>query len=361
MLLNCKPNCEAFATLSRLTRPAWPFTHAHMATSPPFLLAECLRGHLVESRHTGSFVVTDADGRVVLAGGDPALPVFPRSAIKALQALPLLTAGAADRFGLTDAELALACASHTGLPAHGRTAADMLHRAGRDETCLECGAHWPTSASAARALAASGQTPTALHNNCSGKHAGFVCLAVAAGDDPSGYVRPDHPTMTRVTRAVEEVTGAALTAANRAIDGCSIPTYRVPLDSIATGFARFGTGSRLPAGFDAAAMRLRQAVAANPDMIAGPGRFDTEVTAALGEAAFVKTGAEGVHAGAMPALGLGFAIKVEDGHNRAADAFAAALLRRFLPGHAVLDGWADRALVNWNGVAVGAVRAAALP
>ncbi len=323
------------------------------------IIADILRGGHVESRHTGSFAVTDAQGRVVLSGGDPARAVFPRSAIKALQALPLLAEGAADRFGLTGPELALACASHTGLPAHTDTAHIMLRRAGREAACLECGTHWPSSASAARALAAAGETPSALHNNCSGKHAGFVCVAVAAGLDPTGYIRPDHPAMMRITQAVAAATGAALTEAHRGTDGCSIPTYEIPLSAIATGFARFGTGDHLPTGFAEAASRLRRAAAENPIMLAGPGRIDTEVTEAMGQAVFLKTGAEGVHAGAIPSLGLGFAIKADDGGNRASDAFAASLIRHFLPGHAVLDKWAAAPLTNWNGMAVGEVRAAA--
>jgi L-asparaginase II len=344
----------------RLTWGAGAATHGGMSSQAPVLLAEILRGGVVESRHFGCFVVSDDEGRVVASGGDPDMAVFPRSAIKALQALPLVAEGAADRFGLSDAELALACASHTGLPEHADAAASMLARAGRDFACLECGTHWPSSASATRALAALGKAPSALHNNCSGKHAGFVCLALAAGDDPAGYVAPDHPTMARVTRAVAAMTGASLTAANRAVDGCSIPTFAVPLRSVATGFARFGTGRHVPAGFAAAAARLRRAAAANPAMLAGPGRFDTAVTAALGEAAFVKTGAEGVHAGALPGLGLGFAVKVVDGSNRAADACAAALLGRFLGGNAVLEEWAQRPLVNWNGVPVGMIAAKSL-
>jgi L-asparaginase II len=321
------------------------------------VIAEILRGGHVESRHTGHVAVADAQGRLVLSGGDPSAAVFARSAVKALQALPLLMDGAADRFAITDAELALACASHTGLPDHTATALGLLRRAGRDETCLECGTHWPSSASAARALAAAGQSPSALHNNCSGKHAGFVCMAIAGGRDPAGYIRPDHPTMARITDAVAAATGAALTASNRGTDGCSIPTYALPLTAIATGFARFGTGDNLPAGFAQAAARLRRAAARNPAMLAGPGRIDTDITEALGETVFLKTGAEGVHAGAIPSLGLGFAIKADDGGNRASDAFAAALIRHFLPGHAVLDRWAASKLINWNGIAVGEIRA----
>ncbi len=319
------------------------------------LLAEVHRGNHVESRHTGSLIVCDADGRLVLSRGDPDRSAFPRSAIKALQALPLLVSAAADRWGLTDIELALACASHTGTPAHAEIALAMFAKAGRDVSGLECGTHWPSSTSAARALAAAGRHPNALHNNCSGKHAGFICTAIAAGTDPTGYVGPDHPTMRGVIGAVAAATGAPATQEARATDGCSIPCFLTPLRAIATGFARFGTGQNLPEGFAAAAARLREAVAANPDMIAGEGRFDTEITTALGTAAFVKTGAEGIHAGALPALGLGFALKIDDGATRAADAATAALLTRYLGPHDALIRWSATTLRNWNGIEVGRV------
>jgi L-asparaginase II len=321
------------------------------------ILAEVWRGAHVESVHTGTVIVCDTDGKIVFARGDPARAAFPRSAIKALQALPLIVSGAADRWGLRTQQLALACASHTGLPMHTRTAASMLEKAGRDVTCLECGTHWPSSSSAARALAAAGQTPTALHNNCSGKHAGFVCTAVATGHDPSGYIQPDHPTMRDVIAAVGAATSTKLRPEDRGIDGCSIPTFLTSLRALATGFARFGTGVGLPEGFAAAAARLRDAVAAHPDMVAGEGRFDTEVMAELGTAAFVKGGAEGVVAGALPALGLGFALKIDDGTARAADACAAGVMAQYLGAHPVLAKWSDQEMRNWNGLAVGRIRA----
>jgi L-asparaginase II len=322
-----------------------------------FLIAEVLRGGVVESRHAGAFVVADTGGKIVLSGGDPDWAIYPRSAIKGLQALPLLLSGAADRFGLSDAELALACASHCGAPEHAATAASILSRAGRDAGCLECGAHWPTSCSAMRALAMAGEAPSALHNNCSGKHAGFVCTAVAEGRDPSGYVASDHPTMRAVRQAVAAVTGADLSRESPGVDGCSIPTYRIALRALATGFARFGAGTLLPAGFAAAASRLRAAVAAHPAMIAGAGRFDTVVAETLGESAFVKVGAEGVYCGALPMLGLGFALKCEDGAVRAAEVATAALLRHLLGPSAVLDRLASPVLSNWNGIEVGSIRA----
>lgn len=320
------------------------------------VIVEVCRGALVESRHTGAWVVVDADGRVAASGGHIERAVFPRSSIKALQALPLLLAGAADRAGFTDAELALACASHDGWPVHADTARAMLEKLGLAADALECGTHWPTSRTAASQLAASGAQPSALHNNCSGKHAGFLALARALQADPPGYVLPDHPAMQRVTAVLEHATGLALGPANRAVDGCAIPAYTMPLTALATAFARFGTGLHWPADFAAAAARLRRAVAAHPVMVAGEGRFDTEIAAALGEAAFVKIGAEGVQCGALPGLGLGFAIKCDDGALRASEAAAASLLRRWLGPDPLLERLAAPVLRNWNGTPVGAVR-----
>src|SRR5215210_7030701 len=156
------------------------------------ILVEVTRGVEVESRHHGAVSVVDAEGTAVLTIGDVECRVYPRSAVKALQALPLVEGGFADKYGLTDAEIALACASHSGEPEHVATAAAMLAKAGQDAGCLECGAHWPMGDAAARALAAAGGTPSALHNNCSGKHAGFVCLACGLDASPRGYIGPEH-------------------------------------------------------------------------------------------------------------------------------------------------------------------------
>ena len=178
------------------------------------VVVEATRGDLVESAHRGAGAVVDADGRVVMAFGDAERPVYPRSAVKALQALPLVESGAADRLGLSDKEIALACASHSGSEDHVATARAMLAKAGYDERALECGAHWPLGEDEARALARSGRTPTALHNNCSGKHAGFVCLSCAMGVDPKGYVAPDHPVQREVAASIEAMTGARLSEAD---------------------------------------------------------------------------------------------------------------------------------------------------
>ena len=327
------------------------------------VLVEVTRGPEVESRHAGAFAVVDAEGGLVLSAGDVGRPVFPRSAVKVIQALPLIESGAADRFGLTEAELALACASHSGEPLHAETAAAMLRKAGQDAGCLECGTHWPSNAQATRDLARSGAEATALHNNCSGKHAGFVCTACALGVDVAGYVRPDHRVQQEVKAALEDVTGTALDAARRGTDGCSIPTYAIPLRALAHGFARIGTGHGFGPARAAAARRLRAAVAANPFLVAGTKRADTVIMQALGERAFTKVGAEGVFCAALPEQGLGIAIKCDDGAGRAAEVVLATLLLRLLdPEEAArntLTPLANPVLRNWNGIEVGTLRPAA--
>jgi L-asparaginase II len=326
------------------------------------VVVEVTRGSRLESAHHGAGAVVDADGRVVLAFGDAERPVYPRSAVKALQALPLVESGAADGLGLSDKEIALSCASHSGGQEHVATARAMLAKAGCDEDVLECGAHWPLGEDEARMLARSGRTPTALHNNCSGKHAGFVCLACRLGAPVGGYVSPDHAVQREVTAAIEGMTGARLSEDMRGVDGCSIPTYAMPLAALARGFARLGTGQGLSPIRRAAVARIRAAVAAHPLMVAGRGRFDTEVMTLLGARALTKSGAEGVFCAALPEAGLGLAVKADDGAGRAAQVMMAALIRRFGgfddATTARLARFVSPRLTNWNGVEVGLLRPA---
>ncbi|TIW78054.1 MAG: asparaginase, partial [Mesorhizobium sp.] len=179
--------------------------------------------------------VFDAGGKPVLEIGDTSKPVFPRSAVKAIQALPLVETGAADAYGFGNRELALACASHSGEPAHVDLAWSMLAGAGLDRSALECGTHWPSDHDAEIALARAGGSPNALHNNCSGKHSGFLCTCVHSGIEHRGYVKPGHALQEMVRDAMQSVTGAVHGADERATDGCSIPTYAVPLRSFALG------------------------------------------------------------------------------------------------------------------------------
>ena len=341
-------------------------------TTPHPDLVQALRGSTLESFHRGSLAIVDADGGLLLALGEVDSPVFPRSACKLLQALPLVASGAADALALSDEELALACASHGGEPRHVATAAAMLAKAGLDQAALECGAHWPSFDGALKALARSGQDPSALHNNCSGKHAGFVCvgclMARAAGREPAefvrGYLQPGHPVMREVTAALAAVTGADLAQAPVGTDGCSIPTYGIALRKLAHGFARLATGVGLSADHARAALRLRQAVARAPYFVAGSGRFDTRVMERLGQRVFCKVGAEGVFCAALPEPGLGVAIKVDDGNNsRAAEVVMAAVIEalvRLDDGERLfLRGLSDLPLVNWNRIEVGRLQASA--
>jgi L-asparaginase II len=335
-------------------------------------LVHALRGGIVESFHRGALAIVDADGALVRALGDIDRPIFPRSACKVLQALPLVASGAAEAFGLNDAELALACASHGGEPGHTATAASMLAKAGLDLAALECGAHWPYADSAIKALAVAGQSPSALHNNCSGKHSGFVCvgclMARAAGREPAEYVRGyigrQHPVMREVTAALAAATGADLDKAPVGTDGCSIPTYAMPLRQLAHGFARVATGVGLSEGHARAARRLRQAVAASPFHVGGTVRFDTRVMQRLGERVFCKVGAEGVYCAALPERGLGVALKMDDGNTaRAAEVVVAAVIEALVKladeERGFMAGLSDAAMVNWNGIEVGRLQGSA--
>ncbi len=333
------------------------------------LLVEVMRGGVLESSHRGALAVLDADGAVVAQLGNIEHPIFPRSAVKLLQALPLVASGAADQLGLNDEELAIACASHGGEEVHAQTVAKMLAKAGLAADALECGAHWPYLESAARTLAVQGREPSALHNNCSGKHAGFLCLACALhGQGPNlrqyarGYVGPEHPVMREVTASLQATTGFDLANTARGTDGCSIPTYAIPLRHLAHAFARVGTGTGLNSGHAQAAKRLRAAVAKAPFMVAGTGRFDTRVMRQLGERVFCKVGAEGVYCAALPEQGLGVAIKMDDGTGaRAAEVVMAAVIEQRVrldeAERGYMRGLCDLPLRNWNGTLVGALRA----
>jgi L-asparaginase II len=327
------------------------------------VVVEAYRGSLIESRHRGAVAVVDTQGRSMFALGDVERPVYPRSAIKALQALTLVESGAADRFGLQDEHLAIACASHNGEPDHVATVVRMLACAGLDGSALQCGAHWPLHEASARALARAGDAPGALHNNCSGKHAGFLCAAGAMGIDHRSYFRLTDPVQRAVKATIEGLTGKSLSDEHAAVDGCSVPTWALPLSDLALAFARFGSGHAIPAARAKAAARLRAACSSRPWHVAGTGRFCTEIMQSFGARVFVKVGAEGVFCAALPAEGLGIAVKCDDGAGRAAEIIIAAMIDRFLKGCETarnsLQQHLRPTLRNWNGMTVGELRPAA--
>ncbi|WP_237151521.1 asparaginase [Oryzibacter oryziterrae] len=326
------------------------------------VLVEVTRGGVVESRHRGAVAVVDGDGSVLWSLGDIDRPSFPRSAVKPFQALPFIESGAADKFGFGNAELAYSFSSHNGEARHIATTRSMLAKAGLDESCLVCGAHWPNREDDHAAIHAAGGKPLKVHNNCSGKHAGFLCTAVAMGVSPEGYHKAGHPVMDEVIAAGAFMTGTPHAQDICGIDGCSIPTFAISTRSMAHGFARFVTGVGLGPERAKAADRLRLAAAADPFMVAGTGRFCTRAMAALGDRAMVKTGAEGVFTAAIKSLGLGVALKIDDGAARASEAVTAAILMKLLKispddaAHAEMTKLANPTIKTWAGELAGEIR-----
>jgi L-asparaginase II len=328
------------------------------------VLAEQTRGSFVENRHRGAFVVIDASGTVIASAGDIDAAIFPRSAIKSMQALAMVGAGSIDRFALTDEELALACASHQGEEFHVSGVTAFLAHVGLTPAALECGAHAPTYAPARDALRASGARPTPLHNNCSGKHSGMLSVARALGVPTENYVERDHPVQVAVRRAIETVTGATLSEDRCGRDGCSIPTWAAPLRNFAQGFARMATGTGLPQDLAKAAQRIFDAATTHPHLVAGTDHIDTLVMRAFGGRVMQKGGAEGVQCGAIRDKGLGYALKIDDGNMQASQLAVANLLKRFADPDAdqlaVLNRFARQTVLNVRKFEVGEMHPTAL-
>ena len=326
------------------------------------LVVECTRGPAVESRHLVDVAVVDSSGRLVQGWGETESVVYPRSAIKSVQVLPLIETGAAERHAVTDEEIALACSSHNGQAAHVEVVRGWLARAGLGEDDLECGPHLPYHTPSAHACVRAGEGGRAVHNMCSGKHAAFLVTARALGEPTQGYIARDHPVQQRVSAAIAALSGHDLERAPWAIDGCSIPTIGLPLSALARAAANIADPTGLEDERRAAISRVRRAVAGHPFLVAGDGRACTRIIETAGERVLVKFGAEGVFFAALYESGLGLALKVRDGATRAANAAVAAMLDRL----GVLDDrdrealadMLDKPLRNWAGRLVGAVRPA---
>ena len=338
-----------------------------MDTSNP-VLVEVTRGDAVESRHRGAAVVVAGDGTIVAQWGAVEAPVYPRSAIKPIQALALVESGAAERFSLSAEELALACASHSGEPCHAEAVGGWLERLGLGPEALRCATQIPRDEASARAMARAGARPTALHHTCSGKHAGMLTTALHMNEPIAGYLEPDHPVQRRVGRILAEMGGCDLRDAARGVDGCGIPVIALPLAAVALALARLASPEGLaPEGMSperaAAARRLFTAMTDHPYLVAGRGRFDTIAMQAVGGAFAVKTGAEGVHVAAAPGLKLGIAVKIDDGARRAAEVAMAALLQHLGVlgdgARAALAPYLDAPVLNNAGCRVGTIRVAA--
>jgi L-asparaginase II len=322
-------------------------------------MIELWRGGMMESLHRGHAVIADAGGGIVQAWGDPGAVIFPRSSCKMIQALPLVESGAADAAGLTDRHLALACASHNGAHIHTGLVSEWLAHIGRAEGDLRCGTHWPIDTSARDEMIRAGGKPCQIHNNCSGKHTGFLTLNRHIGGG-SEYVEIDHPLQRAIRAATEEVTGEA--SPGYGIDGCSAPNFATTVHGLARAMALFAAADEGGGARDRAMARLTRAMGRHPELVAGEGRACTDLMRAMGGRVAVKTGAEAVFVGIVPERRLGIALKIEDGGTRAAEAAITALLVRLgvLDGaHPVVAKYLTGPLKNWRGTEVGETRLAA--
>lgn len=326
------------------------------------VLVDVTRGTMVESRHRGAIAVLDAKGRVAEQAGDIDRPIYPRSAIKPLQTILLVESGAADRYGLTDEHLTLASASHNGETMHVERVTAWLAKLGLSVADLECGKQMPLHAPSAEALVKSGQTPTAAHNNCSGKHSGFLSVCVHKGWPTKGYTKPDHPVQQALLKLFEELADTSLEGGPRGTDGCGIPVFGYTLRQMALALAKLADPSFLSADRAAACKRIQAAIPKNPLLIAGTGRWDSAVLAAVGKDLVCKGGAEGVHAAALPSKGLGIALKIDDGAGRASQiALGKALKQHGALSDAQIQTLEDKLvqpLNNWAGTHVGDVKPA---
>ncbi len=288
-------------------------------------IVEVTRGDLVESQHIGHGVVIDQSGQTLLAFGDVARVTFPRSAAKWIQGLELVRSGAADAFQLTDQHLAIACASHNGETAHTELVSSWLAQIGLRLSDLECGTSPPFTEAVRLQLAHAHQTPNPLHHCCSGKHAGMLSVCIHRGWSTAGYTQYDHPLQAQIREHMRQIFICDPEELVYAIDGCSVPTYAMPLTTLAKGFARL-TSDDLDMALGDAAQRLFKAQTAHPFMVAGTDRLDTALLEAGQGRLQVKMGAEGVYCGAIPDRGLGFALKCEDGTLRGQEALVVRLL-----------------------------------
>lgn len=313
------------------------------------ILAQVIRGETVESIHRGHLIVADGDGNTLYALGNPETVTFWRSSAKAFQAIPVLTSGAADAYGYTEKEIALACGSHSGERIHTETAAEMLAKIGLGESDLRCGAHLPFDEKRAAEMLKTGEEPTQLHNNCSGKHAAMLAFAKHARADIKTYEQLEHPLQTAILECVAAFTDVPGNAIKIGIDGCAAPNFAVPVEAMAKAFARLvATPPHFDEATQAACRRIVSAMLAHPEMIGGTMRLDTMLMQVGDGKLISKIGAEGVYSAAvLPSekypKGLGIALKIEDGDDKRARAvvliellrqlgiFAAETLREYSP------------------------------
>jgi L-asparaginase II len=322
-------------------------------------VARVTRGAAVESIHYGSIAVVDREGTLLASAGDPAFMTMTRSALKPFQALPFIAAGGAERFGYSQAQVALLCASHSGERRHVEAVADMLGRAGNAPADLQCGTHAPLF------YEARGEAPppppySPLAHNCSGKHSGMLAYCVQCGLPRDSYLAADHPLQQSIRRAVSHFTSVPEADLILGIDGCSAPNYAVPLARLAEAFGRLAAG-RTDAEFGGAPRLLADAMAARPEMVSGAHRSDLELTEAGRGDWIAKIGAEGVQGVGLRSAGVGIAIKIIDGNRRVLRPVIAAVLEQLglldARRREALGSWFEPPLRNYRGILTGRLEA----
>lgn len=294
------------------------------------VLVELHRGDAVESRHRGCAVAVNIHDDTVYQLGDTESLIYPRSALKLCISIPLIETGAADHFNLTDGEIALTCGSHDGAKMHTRAVMELLNKINCSEDDLENGADFPLGKSAAKELIARGQCPTRTHQNCSGKHSGLLGLSKFMNWQTRGYSDYQHPAQRAWLQTLSELLNADMFAAKWTRDGCGIPAICITTTQLARAFAAYATaiGSGVNDARANAMRRIYNAITKHPQMLAGEARCCTAVNLATAGKVLVKVGAEGVYGGVVPHLGLGFALKIEDGATRACEVALGALLNK---------------------------------
>src|SRR5882762_2347574 len=298
------------------------------------LFVESHRGNLLESRHRVHVAVVDSTGRLVAQAGDPEFRTFWRSAAKPFQALPLVEDGAAERFGLSRQDLALACASHSSEPAQVALVREFLQRIGCSERDLMCGPHRPLSDAVAKDYETRGVRLTAVYSNCSGKHTGMLALAKHHGWPTEFYARSEHPVQQRCLKAVSAYTDVPVEEIGVAVDGCGVACFALPIRNMALAYAMLGSrewGVRIGQGEVKSAIRnpqsaIVEAMLHHPELVAGEGRPCTEMMRAHPGRVVAKVGAEGVYSALLVRESLGVTLKVEDGHSVASALAIASVL-----------------------------------
>ena len=321
--------------------------------SAPVKMVEIWRGAFEESVHLGHAVICDGKGDIVEAWGDPLAVILPRSSAKMIQALPLVEGGYSE--ALSPQQLALLCASHQGAEIHSTVVLSLLSNIGLGADDLRCGPEEPRDRDARDRLIRENDTPCRVHNNCSGKHAGFLMLEKHLGGGAE-YVEPDHPVQRAVRQVFEEVTG--MPSPGFGIDGCSAPNFATTLAGLARAMGRFAAARETDAR-GRAMVRLRDAMMAAPEMVAGEGRACTNLMRAMPTRAAVKTGAEAVYVAICPDIERGIAVKITDGATRASEAIMTALLSRLgllAPDHPTARQYTFGPITNLAGLETGHMR-----